>query len=305
MPTLWHSRVSAVLGLAFVLVPLHAQAAGELDQHLSYQYDDKTLVLRNFYHGERLSYDSGGSPIGSSVIPGDWTVDGFIRVTALSLHGQHLTIQAERLFFGNSGQSFQLKKEPKKEKKLRIEVEFDAGDITAEKADAVLSRIFLTAQDRFVDFVPPYWKPCILATSKGNSERQYNACRFPPEFALVPGILSSVEESPEPKPTTANSGSGGGIVLIGKGISPPRVVSQVDPEFSKEARRAKYQGTILVSLIVNKSGEPRDIRIVRPLGLGLDQEAVETIAKWRFDPARKNGEAVEVEIMVQVDFHLY
>jgi periplasmic protein TonB len=60
-----------------------------------------------------------------------------------------------------------------------------------------------------------------------------------------------------------------------------------------------------MSLIVDKTGQPRNIYIVRPLGLGLDQKAVETISTWQFDPARKDGEPVDVEIAVEVDFHLY
>jgi len=87
---------SLVLGIAFTVLPFRLNAADELDQ-LREKYDDKTLVLRNFYRGERLRYDSAGMSTGSAV-PGDWTVDGFVRVTSLSLSGQRLTIQADRLW---------------------------------------------------------------------------------------------------------------------------------------------------------------------------------------------------------------
>lgn len=61
----------------------------------------------------------------------------------------------------------------------------------------------------------------------------------------------------------------------------------------------------VLELIVDTDGNPRDIRIVSPLGLGLDQRAVESVSKWRFEPARKDGQPVKVEIMIEVDFHLY
>src|SRR4029077_5577860 len=135
-------------------------AADELEQHLRDKYDDKTLVLRDFYQGKRLRYDSAGMATGSPV-PGDWTVNGFVRVTSLGLSGQRLTIQADRLSLVNSGQTFgfqqsggKKKETAKKASGLRIEVEVDPSGITAEKADVVLSRIFLTAQDRFADLVP-------------------------------------------------------------------------------------------------------------------------------------------------------
>jgi hypothetical protein len=193
---------SLVLGIAFTVLPFRLNAADELDQ-LREKYDDKTLVLRNFYRGERLRYDSAGMSTGSAV-PGDWTVDGFVRVTSLSLSGQRVTIQADRLSLVNSGQTFgfqqaggKKKEKAKKASGLRIEVEFDPSGITGEKADAVLSRIFLTAQDRFADLVPDYWKPCVLAASTGKATKQYIACGFPPEFAAIPGVVPKSDEHAE------------------------------------------------------------------------------------------------------------
>jgi hypothetical protein len=84
-----------VLGVAFTVRPLRLYAADELEQHLQDKYDDKTLVVRNFYRGERLGYDFAGTSTGSA-IPGDWTVNGFVRVTSLSLSGHRLTIQLFR-----------------------------------------------------------------------------------------------------------------------------------------------------------------------------------------------------------------
>jgi TonB family protein len=60
----------------------------------------------------------------------------------------------------------------------------------------------------------------------------------------------------------------------------------------------------MVELIVDKYGMPRQLRSVRPLGMGLDQKAIEAIRKYRFQPAMKNGEPVSVKIAVQVDFRL-
>lgn len=154
--------------------------------------------------------------------------------------------------------------------------------------------------------MPDYWRPCVLAASTGKSERLFNACNFSPELAAVPGIVSA-DASAKPDETGTGEAKAPNIPIfsIGKGVTPPRVVFQRDPEFSDLAREAKYQGTIIVMLIVDKTGQARNIRIVRPLGLGLDQKAVATISMWRFDPAKKNGEPVNVEIAVEVSFRLY
>jgi TonB family protein len=88
-------------------------------------------------------------------------------------------------------------------------------------------------------------------------------------------------------------------------MSPPRAIRQPDPEYSEEARKAKFQGTEIISLIVDPSGMARDMQIQRPLGLGLDEKAIAAISTWKFEPAQKDGTPVAVAIMVEVTFHLY
>jgi|SRR5438270_669292 len=101
------------------------------------------------------------------------------------------------------------------------------------------------------------------------------------------------------------AGMGGGVFRIGKGVTPPRVIYQTDPEFSEEARKAKYQGTCVLGLIVDASGRPTAIRVINALGMGLDEKAIESVKNWKFEPGKKDGHDVSVEIAVEVDFHLY
>jgi len=100
-------------------------------------------------------------------------------------------------------------------------------------------------------------------------------------------------------------GVGGGIFHVGGGVSAPRVIYQVDPEFSEEARKAKYQGTCTLMLIVDANGRPTNIRVASSLGMGLDEKAIEAVKNWRFEPSTKDGHPVRVEIAVEVEFHLY
>ncbi len=98
--------------------------------------------------------------------------------------------------------------------------------------------------------------------------------------------------------------TGGGAYKIGGGVSAPAVILKVEPEYSEEARKAKFQGTVLLSVIVDEKGNPRDLRVVRPLGLGLDEKALEAVMKWRFRPGLKDGRAVAVSAYVEVNFRL-
>ena len=100
-------------------------------------------------------------------------------------------------------------------------------------------------------------------------------------------------------------GTGGGVFHVGGGVAPPRVIYQPEPEFSEEARKAKYQGVCTLGLIVGVDGRPTNIRVLNSLGMGLDEKAIEAVKNWRFEPATKDGHPVRVEIAVEVDFHLY
>lgn len=100
-------------------------------------------------------------------------------------------------------------------------------------------------------------------------------------------------------------GYGGGVYRIGGGVSAPRALYSPDPEFSEEARKAKYMGTVVLWLVVATDGSVRDIRIQRSLGMGLDEKAVEAVRRWRFEPAKKDGIPVAVQVNVEVRFNLY
>jgi periplasmic protein TonB len=100
-------------------------------------------------------------------------------------------------------------------------------------------------------------------------------------------------------------GIGGGVFRVGGGVSAPKAIYAPDPEYSEEARKAKYQGVCVLSLIVGQDGKPHDIRVFRSLGLGLDEKAIEAVNQWKFEPAQKDGKPVAVAINVEVTFRLY
>jgi periplasmic protein TonB len=103
----------------------------------------------------------------------------------------------------------------------------------------------------------------------------------------------------------SGGGIGGGVFKVGGGISAPEAVSTPDPEYTEEARNAKTQGVCVLALIVDENGNPRDIRVVRGLGFGLDARAVDAVKQWHFKPALKDGHPVNVQISVEVGFKLY
>ena len=98
---------------------------------------------------------------------------------------------------------------------------------------------------------------------------------------------------------------GGGAYRVGGGVSAPRAIYSPDPEYSEEARKAKYQGDVILWVVIGPDGRVHDVKVARTLGLGLDEKAVEAVKTWRFEPARKDGQPVAVQLNIDVTFHLY
>jgi len=84
----------------------------------------------------------------------------------------------------------------------------------------------------------------------------------------------------------------------------PQVLFMIEPEYSDEARKARFQGTVVVAAEIGADGKAHNVRIVRPLGLGLDEKALEAVAKWRFRPAPSGGTSVPAPATIEVAFHL-
>jgi len=98
--------------------------------------------------------------------------------------------------------------------------------------------------------------------------------------------------------------TGGGVFRVGGGVSSPVPIFKPEPEYSEEARKAKFQGSVIVALVVDEKGNPQNIRVTRPLGLGLDEKAIEAVQKWRFKPGMKDGRPVAVFAQIEVSFRL-
>ena len=88
------------------------------------------------------------------------------------------------------------------------------------------------------------------------------------------------------------------------GSKPPVLIFKKEPEYSEEARKAKYNGTVTLYVEVDETGQPNNIRVLRSLGLGLDEKAIEAVKQWRFKPGTANGVPVTMPTQVKVDFRL-
>jgi protein TonB len=98
---------------------------------------------------------------------------------------------------------------------------------------------------------------------------------------------------------------GGGVYQVGGSVRPPIAIYTPDPEFSEEARKAKFSGNVVVSLIVDASGNPKNVHVLRGVGMGLDEKAVQAVQQYKFKPALQNGKPVAVYLNVEVNFQIF
>lgn len=281
-----------------------------LQQHLQNQYQDKTFLLRDFYSNKRLQYDAAGAPIGTPT-RGSWTIDGFVLVTETRVQDQALVIKGRRMAVISTGRGFQFQADSPKNKKevskFEIEARIGAGE-SVEHLDALMDKIFLNARDSLVAAAPSYWRACMSAGLREVNDSTFAGCRFSSELLTIPGVNPNADAraTSDKNQTALPSSNTLHVLRVGKGISPPGPLYTPQPQFSGLAKETKFQGVVILGLIVDDHGEPRAIQILSPLGAGLDEEAVRTVRTWKFKPAqREDHTPVAVEIAVEVNFHLY
>lgn len=101
-----------------------------------------------------------------------------------------------------------------------------------------------------------------------------------------------------------DGGFGGNAFDPGHGVTTPRAIYSPDPPYSEEARKAKFQGTVGLWTVIGTDGRPRDLWVSNSAGMGLDENSLETVRTWRFEPGTKNGKPVPVRMYIEVNFHL-
>jgi TonB family protein len=133
-------------------------------------------------------------------------------------------------------------------------------------------------------------RPTVEAPEPGR-DVQVAAASSSPAGAVEPEASASTSAEPEAH-------------RIGAGVLPPTVISSVQPEYSEEAREAQHQGGVILEAIVHATGSIEILRVVRSLGFGLDERAIEALQQWEFRPGTLNGEPVDVALHIEVWFNL-
>lgn len=247
-----------------------ADATRNLERALNQSYKGKILLLRTFYGGDQLRYDSKGKLIKGGR-PGPWTVDADVRITRIRLKHQRFEIDGERIWLVYDSTNKKLTGLHSNDN-IVIKIDVKGSTVTMASLAEPIRRVFLGTQDKLIDLVPSYWKPFL----SGDVDKSMKKV----------------------------SSDGQSIEKIGGSVTAPRPIHDPDPPYSDEARAQHFSGTVLLSMVVTAQGDVGDIVIVRPAGLGLDDQAVETVSTWKFKPAMRNGIPVAVRMLAEVTFRI-
>jgi TonB family protein len=265
--------IVAILVVTMFLVgprPIWCQT-NDLPDQLNSAYKDKILLLRNFYSGNNLAYDENGALQGSGS-PGPWTLAG-IEIKGIGITARGIEIVANRMgtLYKNG------KPGVVKIGTLRIQVsKHVTNDDTKAAIDPILAKIFIDPAEDLRPLLPEVWTYYFSGKDLQSRSAAWQA---------------TLEKSPL-KPKDFSAGK----------LTPPHIDYAPDPGYSKEAASRHVEGTSFLSTIIDVSGTPVNVAIMQPLGMGLDEQAVSTLKRWRFKPATLNGKAVPVHINLEVAF---
>ena len=289
------SVVSVVLLL--IILSLHASAADDrasIPQKLAESYNGKTVMVRGSYCGSSLEFDGSGKVLGGNQA-GDWTICRDIRIDDLKMADGHLQISGRRVLWYFDPEKKRFREAPeiwpadakKKEKKryekqmrslevsLRLEIPSDADQAQIE---SLLKAVFWPPDTAPVETASPLW-----------------TCYFTPKIKDCPAWIAP-DASPEDRDA---------LFKVGGDVKGPKPISAPDPNYSEAARGWKFQATNTFTIIVDREGLVHHVVVARPAGMGLDSQAAEKIATWKFIPAARAGVPVSVMMQIEVNFNLY
>lgn len=263
------------------------QSAPDLKQ-LKGLYEKKTLTLRHLHAGQLLHYKSDGSL--TDGLPGPWTLDGLVRVKKVKLSDKRIEFECVRI----------VAQYKKKDRIFDLMESGDAVSITLN-LDAqndfrnALDEIFLRADENLEGWVPAYWKAIVSGIGSDGKLRPNASPADPAQLA---------QDFRQPKGMSYRPRDSH-FYKVGGDVSQPNMIYAPEPRFSILARSMRVQGHVTLFCAVTEAGTLQDIRIIQPLGLGLDDNAVATASTWRFEPAMRNGVPVTVFATLEVEFKLY
>jgi len=276
-----------------MITPLaSAQSLADQAKELELRHKGKLLRVRHLLSDSKIRFDAKGNLVGKWQ-PGRWTWHSTVEVTGVEVKEGLLKIKANRLLLNYSRGTHKFNS--LRSGSVEIEIE------TLPEADGTIdlnkewNKAFLTSAEEYPLDMQPYWRPFIKCVLNPKNEE----CDYYEKKSWEPDVYN-VKPGPGPSWTPTYTD----VYTIGGDVKPPRVRSKVEPLYTDVARSAKLEGTVLLEAIVTKTGSIEIVRIIRPLGYGIEENAAEALSQWIFHPAMRMGQPVNVLLNIEVHFNL-
>ena len=258
-------------------------AAQSTEAEVSARLVGKPLYLRGFWGEDKLAFDAAGQPV-EHYPRLSFTESGF-DASKVEIHGDHMRIEGQRvgLTFDQSGSYKRLKLITRRTFKAKPEPELMILEIDGhggQDFSRALDAIFAGSLEDLVPSLPEYWQ-------------EYAQTHFLHSTNLAGGSAETLDRS-----HTKSSKSDGSV-------KPPKLIKNVDPRFTESARQMRLSGSTEVYLWLSEDGMPSHLKVVRPIGLGLDEESIAAVSQYRFAPATKDGKPVKVDLYINVNYGIF
>ncbi|NYF79261.1 TonB family protein [Granulicella arctica] len=233
----------------------------------------RALFLRGFYSENDLSYDASGKVQGTPKT-GDWTLAGMDVLQVQRRGAQVIELDGVRVAIRYNPDSHQFERHAQNDEKMKVRVA-DAG--SAAGFEAALEVIFAQGIDPELQHaMPAMW------------QHYFNPGLGWPQDALTGQTIYALN----------------GLPNQAKDVTPPSVLHKQDSKLTGEAEKDRVSGVLQLRMVVDAQGVPQRIEVARPLGYGLDERAVEAIARWRFTPAMRGGQPVAAAMLLNYSFEV-
>lgn len=268
--------------------------ANPLKDKLRSEFKDRSYVIKGFPQDKDLEVDSNFQPT-RKWHEGIWTTSSLL-VEDVKANDHNVEFLGHRIGFLYDAKAGKMIKV-----KLDDEIDLKIKDVAGMNPDELIKNIkkqvLLSDPIDIADVLPGPWKPYFSGDFKPDAEGKIH---FHP-----PGLVANSAEGKNVQSVEVAGKLADGETLYKVStnkIDAPKPIRTPDPQYSQIARKTRTEGVMVLWAIVGKEGNVDKVFVQRPLGLGLDEEAMAAVEKWKFQPARRNGEPVAVQINVEVNF---
>jgi TonB family protein len=280
-----------ILYLPVVTQTSLAQVSIAEARQLEARYKGKLLRVRELVADGKIRYNAAGKLIGNWHA-GRWTWHSTVEITGVKVKDRFLKIEANRLLLNYSRSTHKFT--PARSGSVEIEIETSPDANGNVDVDKEWNKAFLTPTEDYPLDMQPYWKPFIACVIRPKSEE----CEYYETKSWEPDVYNIHPASSDWKPAYL------GVSSVGGDVMPPKVRSRVDPTYTSIAQAARVQGTVMLEAIVRANGRTEIVRVIRPLGYGLEENAAEALGNWVFEPGTRSGQPVDVLLTIEINFNL-